>query len=231
MRVLLVEDETAVARFVSKGLKEAGHVVDLAADGRDGLFMATSESYDVIVLDRMLPVMDGLTVLKALRGSGKDTPVLILSTMDQVNDKVEGLRSGADDYLAKPFSFAELLARVEVLFRRDGSGAVEEKVTVLRIQDLEMDLLSRTVARKGVGIELHAKEFGLLEYLMRHPGQVVSRTMLLEQVWNYHFDPQTNVIEVHVSRIRSKIDKAFPELPALLSTVRGMGYRLGGGAT
>ncbi|MCH6258544.1 response regulator transcription factor [Puniceicoccaceae bacterium K14] len=228
MRVLLVEDDSVVVSFVSKGLKEAGYVVDVALDGREGLFLATSEKYDVIVLDRMMPIMDGLTVLKALRDSDKDTPVLILSTMDQVNDKVEGLRSGADDYLAKPFSFVELLARVEVLARREGMGRGAAKETVLRVHDLEMDLLGRSVARGGVGIELHAKEFSLLEYLMRHEGQVVSRTMLLEQVWNYHFDPQTNVIEVHVSRIRSKIDRAFPDGPALLTTVRGMGYKLEG---
>lgn len=226
MKILIVEDDAQVSDFVSKGLRESGHLVEVAANGRDGLFLATEERFDVVVLDRMLPGLDGLTILKALRSSGKTTPVLILSTLDQVNDKVEGLRSGADDYLAKPFSFVELLARVEALARRDGGTGSGDPETYLRIHNLEMNLLARTAKRAGVPLELHAKEFSLLEYLMRNAGMVVSRTMLLEQVWHYHFDPQTNVIEVHVSRIRAKIDKAFPDEPALVKTIRGMGYML-----
>lgn len=224
--MLLVEDDAQVCEYVAKGLREHGHVVDVSGNGREAVYLGNSERYDVLVLDRMLPELDGLSALKEIRGSGNATPVLILSALDQVNEKVEGLRSGADDYLAKPFSFAELLARVEVLGRRDAVRINEGRETELRIHNLVMDLLSRTVSRAGQRIELHAKEFSLLEYLMRHAGQVVSRTMLLEQVWHYHFDPQTNVIEVHISRIRSKVDKAFPEEPSLLRTVRGMGYML-----
>ncbi|MDQ8180396.1 response regulator transcription factor [Pelagicoccus sp. SDUM812005] len=226
MRILVVEDDEQVAAYIAKGFKESGSVVDVAVDGREGLFLATTEDYDVVVLDRMLPQLDGLTVLRTLRGSGKQVPILILSTLDQVNEKVEGLKSGADDYLAKPFSFSELLARVEALARRGGVAAGGADATVLRIHDLEVDLLARRVKRAGREIEMQAKEFSLLEFLIRHADQVVSRTMLLEKVWHYHFDPQTNVIDVHISRLRSKVDKAFEGEPALLKTIRGMGYKL-----
>ena len=209
MRILVVEDDKDVAGFVVKGLKEAGHVVEHAANGRDGLFMAASEEFDAIVLDRMLPGgVDGLRLLETLRGQDNNTPVLFLSAMAQVDDRVRGLKAGGDDYLTKPFAFAELLARVEALARR---GKGEGPATKLVVGDLEMDLLSRGVKRAGQKIDLQPREFRLLEYLMRHAGQVVTRTMLLEGVWDYHFDPQTNVIDVHVSRLRQKVDKPFPD--------------------
>ncbi len=222
MRILVVEDDTDVAGFVVKGLREAGHVVEHAANGRDGLFLAASEKFDAIVLDRMLPGgIDGLRLLETLRAQDNQTPVLFLSAMAQVDDRVRGLKAGGDDYLTKPFAFAELLARVENLARRGkGDGPATKLVTA----DLEMDLLSRGVRRAGQKIDLQPREFRLLEYLMRHSGQVVTRTMLLEGVWDYHFDPQTNVIDVHVSRLRQKIDKPFP-LP-LIHTVRNAGYML-----
>ncbi len=222
MRILVVEDDKDVAGFVVKGLKEAGHVVEHAANGRDGLFLAASENFDAIVLDRMLPGgIDGLRLLETLRAQSNHTPVLFLSAMAQVDDRVKGLKAGGDDYLTKPFAFAELLARVENLARR---GKGEGPATKLVTADLEMDLLSRGVRRAGQKIDLQPREFRLLEYLMRHSGQVVTRTMLLEGVWDYHFDPQTNVIDVHVSRLRQKIDKPFP-MP-LIHTVRNAGYML-----
>jgi two-component system OmpR family response regulator len=222
MRILVVEDDKDVAGFVVKGLREAGHVVEHAANGRDGLFMAASEAFDAIVLDRMLPgAVDGLRLLETLRSQGNNTPVLFLSAMAQVDDRVRGLKAGGDDYLTKPFAFAELLARVEALARR---GKGEGPVTKLVVADLEMDLLSRGVKRAGQKIDLQPREFRLLEYLMRHASQVVTRTMLLEGVWDYHFDPQTNVIDVHVSRLRQKVDKPFST--PLIHTVRNAGYML-----
>ncbi|MBV9785295.1 MAG: response regulator transcription factor [Acidisphaera sp.] len=222
MRILVVEDDRDVAGFVLKGLREAGHVVEHAGNGRDGLFMAASEGFDAIILDRMLPGgIDGLRLLETLRSQNNNTPVLFLSAMAQVDDRVRGLKAGGDDYLTKPFAFAELLARVEALTRR---GKSEGPATRLCVGDLEMDLLSRTVKRGGAKIDLQPREFRLLEYLMRHAGQVVTRTMLLEGVWDYHFDPQTNVIDVHVSRLRQKVDKPFPS--PLIHTVRNAGYML-----
>ena len=222
MRILVVEDDKDVAGFVCRGLKETGHVVEHADNGRDGLFMAASENFDAVVLDRMLPGgIDGLKILETLRAQKSTVPVLILSALADVDERVKGLKAGGDDYLTKPFAFAELLARVEAMARR---GKSEGPQTKLVTGDLEMDLLSRGVRRAGLKIDLQPREFRLLEYLMRHAGQVVTRTMLLEGVWDYHFDPQTNVIDVHVSRLRQKIDKPF-ELP-LLHTVRNAGYML-----
>ncbi len=221
MRILVIEDDDQTAAYLRKGLNEAGYTVDRAKDGREGLFLATSEPYDLIVLDRMLPGVDGLSIIKVLRSQKVATPILVLSALGQVDERVQGLSAGADDYLPKPFSFAELQARVEALLRR-GTGPGPE--TILRVGDLEMDLLARTVRRGGKTIELKPREFRLLEYLMRHANQVVTRTMLLEGVWDYHFDPQTNVIDVHMSRLRQKIDKGFDK--PLLHTVRGAGYSL-----
>ncbi len=221
MHILVIEDDPETAQYLRKGLIESGHTVDQAADGKQGLFMAIERIYDILVVDRMLPVLDGLAVIQTLRAARKQTPVLILSALGEVDDRVKGLRAGGDDYLVKPFAFTELLARLEALARR---ADVEPAETVLRIGDLDMDLLSRTVRRAGKTIELQPREFRLLEYLLRHAGQVVTRTMLLEGVWDYHFDPQTNVIDVHISRLRSKIDKEF-DYP-LLHTVRGAGYCL-----
>jgi two-component system OmpR family response regulator len=222
MRILVVEDDKDVAGFVVKGLKEAGHVVEHVATGRDGLFLAASETFDAIVLDRMLPGgVDGLRLLETLRSQGNNTPVLFLSAMAQVDDRVKGLKAGGDEYMTKPFAFAELLARVEALTRR---GKSEGPATKLVVGDLEMELLSRGVKRAGQKIDLQPREFRLLEYLMRHAGQVVTRTMLLEGVWDYHFDPQTNVIDVHVSRLRQKVDKPYPT--PLIHTVRNAGYML-----
>jgi two-component system OmpR family response regulator len=222
MRILVVEDDKDVAGFVVKGLREAGHTVEHADNGRDGLFLAASENFDAIILDRMLPGgIDGLRLLETLRAQDNATPVVFLSALSQVDDRVKGLKAGGDDYITKPFAFAELLARVEALTRR---GKTDGPTTKLSVGDLEMDLLSRGVKRGGQKIDLQPREFRLLEYLMRHAGQVVTRTMLLEGVWDYHFDPQTNVIDVHVSRLRQKIDKPF-ELP-LLHTVRNAGYML-----
>ena len=224
-KILVVEDDAATAEFIAKGLTEAGFVVDRADNGRDGLFHATDGSYDAIVLDRMLPGMDGMAVLGALRAANIATPVIILSALGAVDARVEGLTSGADDYLAKPFAFAELLARLRLLIRKDNAGPAVE--TKLNCADLEMDLLSRKVRRTGKSLELQPREFRLLEFLMRHKEQVVTRTMLLEGVWEYHFDPGTNVIDVHVSRLRKKVDEGH-EL-ALLRTIRGAGYMLGSG--
>jgi len=221
MKLLVVEDDRETASYLVKGLGESGYTVDRAADGREGLFMASSGGYDAIVLDRMLPGMDGLTMLSALRAAEIRTPALILSALGSVDDRVKGLRAGGDDYLVKPFAFSELLARLEALLRR---GSAAQVTTALRVADLELDLLTRTVRRCGKPIDLLPREFRLLEYLMRNADHVVTRTMLLEHVWDYHFDPQTNVIDVHVSRLRQKIDKTFDR--PLLHTVRGAGYRL-----
>ncbi|GAN75946.1 winged helix-turn-helix domain-containing protein [Acidisphaera rubrifaciens] len=222
MRILLVEDDRDVAGFVLRGLREAGHVVEHADNGRDGLFMAASETFDAVILDRLLPGgIDGLRLLETLRGQQNTVPVLFLSALADVDERVRGLKAGGDDYLTKPFAFSELLARVEALARR---GKTEGPVTRLTVADLELDLLSRQVKRAGQKIDLQPREFRLLEYLMRHAGQVVTRTMLLEGVWDYHFDPQTNVIDVHVSRLRQKVDKPFPT--PLIHTVRNAGYML-----
>jgi two-component system OmpR family response regulator len=221
MRILLIEDDKEAAAYLSKALREAGHVPDHAPDGDAGAAMAADGGYDVLVVDRMLPKRDGLSVIEELRGKGDHTPALILSALGQVDDRVAGLRAGGDDYLPKPYAFSELLARVEALARRRKPDAAE---TVFRVGDLELDRLGHTVARAGQAIPLQPREFRLLEYLMKHAGQVVTRTMLLENVWDYHFDPQTNVIDVHISRLRAKIDKGFPE--PLLHTVRGAGYMI-----
>jgi two-component system OmpR family response regulator len=222
-KILVVEDDQATSDYIAKGLIEAGYVVDRAADGRDGLFHATDGSYSAIILDRMLPGMDGMAVLSALRAAGVRTPVIILSALGSLDDRVKGLKAGSDDYLVKPFAFAELQARIEALERR-GASADEAVATSLSCADLSMDLLAHKVDRGGQKIELQPREFRLLEYLLRHAGQVVTRTMLLEGVWDYHFDPGTNVIDVHISRLRKKID-TLPG-PALLHTVRGAGYML-----
>jgi two-component system OmpR family response regulator len=221
MRVLLVEDDPETRSFIRRGLEESGHLVEDASEGKEGLFLALEGKYDVMVVDRMLPGLDGLSIVETARREGQRASILVLSALGEVDDRVEGLRRGGDDYLVKPFAFSELLARLEALVRR---GDTETASTRLHVGDLEMDLLSRTVRRAGQVIELQPREFRLLEHLMRHAGQVVTRTMLLEQVWGYHFDPQTNVIDVHVSRLRRKIDKGFDR--PLLHTVRGAGYVL-----
>ncbi|MBS0213515.1 MAG: response regulator transcription factor [Proteobacteria bacterium] len=223
MRILIVEDDPHTAAFIAKGLGEDGHTVDQADNGRDGLFLATTESYDAIILDRMLPAVDGLTVLRTLRGAGNMTPVLVLTALGDVEHRVEGLRAGADDYLVKPFAYAELSARIDSMRRR--RQTVSAETTELRVGDLELNLLTREAKRAGKSIELQPREFRLLEYLMRQAERVVTRTMLLEAVWDYHFDPQTNVIDVHISRLRQKIDRGHAR--PLLHTVRGAGYRLG----
>lgn len=225
MRILLVEDESHTADFVARGLREAGHQVEWAGNGRDGLFLATTEPFDLLILDRLLPVVDGLTVLRTLRASQIRVPVLVLSALSEVDQRVEGLKAGADDYLVKPFALVELLARVEALLRRPLGDATLAEGAVLRVADLELDRLKRTVRRGGERIELKPREFQLLEYLLRHAGHVVTRTMLLEGVWDYHFDPKTNVIDVHVSNLRAKIDRNGR--PPLIHTVRGVGYRIG----
>ncbi len=223
MRILIVEDDPHTCAFIAKGLSEDGHTVDRADNGKDGLFLATTENYDAIVLDRMLPGVDGLTVLRTLRGAGNTTPVLVLTALGDVDHRVEGLRAGADDYLVKPFAYAELTARIDSLLRRHQGQGTE--ITELRLGDLELNLLTREARRAGRHIELQPREFRLLEYLMRQADRVVTRTMLLEAVWDYHFDPQTNVIDVHISRLRQKIDRDFGK--PLLHTVRGAGYMLG----
>ena len=221
MKILVIEDDLEAAAYMTKAFREAGIVADHASDGESGLFMGSENTYDVMVVDRMLPRRDGLSVISELRKRGVDTPVLILSALGQVDDRVTGLRAGGDDYLPKPYAFSELLARVEVLGRRKGKP---EQDMAYRVGDLELDRLSHEVKRAGKEILLQPREFRLLEYLMKNAGQVVTRTMLLENVWDYHFDPQTNVIDVHISRLRSKIDKGFDH--AMLQTVRGAGYRL-----
>jgi two-component system OmpR family response regulator len=219
MRLLIIEDDRDAADYLAKAFREVGHVADLAADGEEGLAHALDGQYDVLIVDRMLPKVDGLTVIGTLRSKGIETPALILSALGQVDDRVKGLRAGGDDYLTKPYQYTELLARVEALARR---RAPEEQETRYSVGDLTLDRLSHKVTRGGEAVVLQPREFRLLEYLMKHAGQVVTRTMLLENVWDYHFDPQTNVIDVHISRLRSKIDKGFAQ--TLLHTVRGAGY-------
>ena len=225
MRVLVIEDDREIAQFIQRGLREMGHTAEVAHDGDSGLDLALSGSFDVVIVDRMLPRREGLSVIQAMRAASVRAPVLILSALGEVDDRVKGLKAGGDDYLTKPFALTELLARVEALARR---SAPEETVTRLTVGDLVLDRLTHKVTRRGEQITLQPREFRLLEYLMRHAGQVVTRTMLLEHVWDYHFDPQTNVIDVHVSRLRSKIDKGFDK--PLLQTVRGAGYLIGDGA-
>jgi len=226
MRLLIIEDDRDAADYLVKAFREIGHVADRAADGEEGLALGLEGQYDVLVVDRMLPKLDGLSLIGQLRAEGVETPVLILSALGQVDDRVKGLRAGGDDYLSKPYAFSELLARVEALARRRPKGAPEE--TVLRVGDLTLDRLSHKVTRAGEEVVLQPREFRLLEYLMQNAGKVVTRTMLLEHVWDYHFDPQTNVIDVHVSRLRAKIDRDF-DAP-LLNTVRGAGYMIRDGA-
>jgi two-component system, OmpR family, response regulator len=221
MKILLIEDDPETADYLQAGLKEHGHAVDRAADGREGLFLATTGAYDVLIVDRMLPGLDGLSLVKVARAANIRIPVLFLTTLAGIDDRVNGLDAGGDDYLVKPFAFSELLARVHALGRRP---PLSDRPTVLRVADLELDLQRRTAARGGRRIELQPKEFRLLEYLMRHAGQVVTRTMLLEQVWDFHFDPKTSVVETHISRLRAKIDKDFA--PELIHTTRGAGYCL-----
>jgi two-component system OmpR family response regulator len=221
MRILVVEDDREAAEAMRRGLAEAGHDCRCAPDGETGLADARQGGFDILIVDRMLPKLDGLSLVEALRREGDQTPVLFLSALGEVNDRVDGLKAGGDDYLVKPYAFSELAARVEALSRRRETGSVQ---TLLRVGDLEMDLIARTVHRQGREIDLQPREFQLLEFLMRHAGQSVTRTMLLEKVWDYHFDPQTNVIDVHVSRLRAKIDKGFDR--PMLQTVRGAGYRL-----
>jgi len=221
MKVLVIEDDPETATYLQNGLWEDGHIVDHAANGRDGLFLAAGETYDVMIVDRMLPGLDGLAIIKTIRAASIRTPVLFLTTLGGIDDRVEGLEAGGDDYLVKPFAFAELLARIQALARRPPMTAAE---TTLRVADLEMDLLKRSVARAGQRIELQPQEFKLLEYLMRKAGRVVTRTMLLENVWEFHFDPQTNIVETHISRLRGKVDRGFGA--ELIHTVRGSGYCL-----
>ncbi|MBW3559268.1 MAG: response regulator transcription factor [Proteobacteria bacterium] len=221
MRLLIVEDDEEASATMCRGLGEAGHQCVTAPDGASGLRAAQKGGFDVLVVDRMMPRMDGVTMVEELRRDGDNTPVLFLSALGEIEDRVAGLKAGGDDYLVKPYALAELVARVEALARRRETGSVQ---TQLRVGELEMDLIGRTVHRAGKDIDLQPREFQLLEFLMRHAGQSVTRTMLLEKVWEYHFDPQTNVIDVHISRLRSKIDKGFAK--PMLQTVRGAGYRL-----
>jgi two-component system OmpR family response regulator len=221
MKILLVEDDRRASEYLTKGLRELGHVVDQAFDGDTGLNAAMTGSYDVLLLDRMLPKLDGLEIVKRMRGVGNDVPILILSALDEVDERVQGLRAGGDDYLAKPYHLEELTARLDALARRKGASGLADK---LKIADLEVDARARRVTRAGRKIDLTTREFQLLEFLMRHAGQIVTRTMILEGVWDYHFDPKTNVIDVHISRLRQAIDKDFTV--QLLHTVRGAGYTL-----
>jgi|SRR5436190_16325831 two-component system OmpR family response regulator len=221
MRILIVEDDLEAADAMGRGLTEAGHDCTKAADGEEGLTAARGAEFDVMIVDRMMPKMNGVQLVESLRREGDRTPVLFLSALGEVGDRVDGLQAGADDYLVKPYAFAELIARIEALSRRRDTGSVH---TLLKVGELEMDLIARTVHRSGKEIDLQPREFQLLEFMMRHAGQSVTRTMLLEKVWHYHFDPQTNVIDVHISRLRSKIDKGFDR--PMLQTVRGAGYRL-----
>ncbi len=221
MQILIVEDDLQASAAMSKGLGDYGHSCHTAEDGAAGLVLAKSHGFDVMVVDRMMPRMDGLTMVETLRREGDQTPVLFLSALGEIDDRVTGLKAGGDDYLVKPYAFAELIARIEALARRRETGSIQ---TLLKVGDLEMDLIGRSVRRAGREIDLQPREFQLLEYLMRNAGQSITRTMLLEKVWEYHFDPQTNVIDVHISRLRSKIDKGFDR--PMLQTVRGAGYRL-----
>ncbi len=220
-RILVVEDDADTADYISKGLREAGFTVEHVADGRDGLYLASSSAFDAVIMDRMMPGMDGLSVVKALRAGGVETPILILSALAQLDERVTGLKAGGDDYLTKPFGFSELHARLENLIRRRGGKAVE---TVLRCADVVMDLLSRKVTRSGKPLDLLPREFKLLEYFLRNKDRVVTRTMLLEQVWDYRFDPHTSIIDTHISRLRKKLDEGYAT--PLLHTLRGVGYRL-----
>ena len=221
MRILIVEDDLEAAEAMARGLTEVGHDIVRGADGEEGLTAARDGEFDVMIVDRMMPKMDGVQLVETLRREGDRTPVLFLSALGEVSDRVDGLQAGGDDYLVKPYAFPELIARIEALARRRETGSVQ---TLLKVGELEMDLIARTVHRSGKDIDLQPREFQLLEFMMRHAGQSVTRTMLLEKVWEYHFDPQTNVIDVHISRLRSKIDKGFDR--AMLQTVRGAGYRL-----
>ena len=222
MRILVIEDDSTVSQYIFSGLQSSGHDVTIANEGLKGLSVATKEKFDAMVVDRMLPGMDGLTLIETIRKAGNSTPVLILSALSDVDDKVQGLKAGGDDYLTKPFAFLELLARIEALVRR---SSIQEDTTTLQVDDLYIDLISRKVFRHDLEIKLKPREFQLLEYMMRNTGQIVTRAMLLQAVWNYHFDPQTNVIDVHISRLRQKIDKDFSV--NLIRTVRGVGYVLG----
>ena len=228
MRVLLIEDDRATADYLAKGLREVGHRVEVARTGRDGLFLALNEAFDAVIADRMLPGPDGLSILRALRASGNRTPVLIVTALGEVDARVDGLDAGADDYLAKPFAFSELRARLDAMTRRAGATA-EGEAAVLRVADVEMNLLRRTVRRAGRAVELLPTEFRLLEFMMRHPGQVLTRTMLLERVWDFNFDPTTNVVDVHVSRLRRKLGTAREDAGGapLIRTLRGAGYTFG----
>lgn len=223
-KILIVEDDAATQTYLQKGLVEAGYAVETCADGRDGLFLASEGIFDLIIADRMVPGLDGLSMLSAIRAAGLSTPVLILSALASVDNRVDGLRAGADDYLCKPFSFAELSARIEALTRRTDRAVADPQKTRLEVGDLEIDLLARSVMRAGRTIPLGSREFSLLEYLARHAGQVVTRTMMLEKIWNYHFDPGSNVVDVHIGRLRRKLEDGYPT--PILHTVRGAGYRL-----
>ncbi|WP_299979877.1 response regulator transcription factor [uncultured Pseudoteredinibacter sp.] len=225
MKLLLVEDNQEQAQFICKGMEEAGHRIDWARDGREGFQLATQSQadYQLIISDRLMPEMDGLQMLKALRAIEVNTPVLILSALDSVDERVKGLRSGGDDYLVKPFAFSELLARSEILAAR-AAPVVSAAESLLTMADLELNRMSRKASRAGQAIELNTREFHILEYFLQNPGRVITRTMLLEQVWGHNFDPQTNVIDVHISRLRKKVD--LPDLPSLLHTVRGAGYKM-----
>lgn len=223
-KILIVEDDSATSGYLQKGLTEAGFVVETCRDGRDGLFLASEGIFDLVVADRMLPGLDGVAMVSAIRAAGIDTPVLMLSALTAVDDRVDGLKAGADDYLCKPFSFTELLARIAALVRRSDRVGVEPQKTRLTVGDLEIDLLARSVHRAGRAIPVGAREFNILEYLARHAGQVVTRTMMLEKIWNYHFDPGSNVVDVHIGRLRRKLEEGFAA--PILHTVRGAGYRL-----
>ncbi|MDF7774598.1 response regulator transcription factor [Sphingomonas sp. AOB5] len=223
-KILIVEDDAAAAAYLAKGLSEAGFAVETAANGRDGLFLASEGIFDAMIVDRMLPGLDGLSMIGAVRAAGLRTPAIILSALGTVDDRVDGLHAGGDDYLVKPFSFAELLARIEALLRREERAAAEVQTTKLVVGDLEIDLLGRTVSRQGRAIPLGTREFNLLEFLARNAGQVITRTMMIEKIWNYHFDPGSNVVDVHMSRLRRKIEEGFAT--PILHTVRGAGYKL-----
>lgn len=226
MKFLVVEDDADTAAYIMRGLKEHGHTADLAITGRDGAFLGGNETYDAIILDRMLPGMDGLALVKMLRGMGVKTPVLFLTALGGIDDRVEGLNAGADDYLIKPFAFSELLARIHALTRRP---PLSPNQTIIRVSDLEIDLLRRIVVRSGKMLELQPKEFKILEFLVRHAGQIVTRTMLLEGVWDFHFDPKTNIVETNMSRLRSKLHREGA--PDLIQTIRGSGYLIGPSAS
>ncbi|MGL5445913.1 MAG: winged helix-turn-helix domain-containing protein [Rhabdaerophilum sp.] len=221
MKILVIEDDKTTAAYIQKGMAELGHVIDIAETGRNGLFLAAGEPYDVMIIDRMLPGLDGLGIVKTIRAAGVQTPVLFLTALSGIDDRVDGFQAGGDDYLVKPFAFAELVARINALARRPPISDVQ---AFLRVADLDMDLLKRKVSRAGKEIDLQPREFRLLEFLMQNAGRLVTRTMLLENVWEYHFDPRTNIVETHVSRLRSKVDRGFDK--ELIETVRGAGYMI-----